>query len=433
MLSIGGGLLAVLALVLVNGFFVAAEYAIVTVRRTRVAQLVAEGALAGRTLEHAVGRLDSYIATCQLGVTIASLALGWIGEPALAGLLDPVFGRASHPAAVALAFIAITTVTVVAGELAPKNIALRYAERVALIVVLPLRVFRALFRPVIWLLTEAGWAVAGVFGVRRDALEASSASAAELRLIVEHSAAAGQLGDDERLLLGRVLRFGELRVGDVMVPRTEVLAIALDTAVVEAVRFVAEHHHSRYPVYRESVDDVIGVLHARDLLRPALPGTLEALLRQPLMVPAQASVAELLEQMREHRTHFAIAVDEYGGTDGIVTLEDVLEQIVGELRDEFEPVLPAAETRPGVLRIDGLDAVEVLAERLSVTVEPGPYNTVAGYVLERIGRIPHVGDAVELDGYSLTVVEMDDLRVAAVEASPAPRRRIAPGARAGSR
>ena len=420
MLEIGGGLLAVFVLVLANGFFVAAEFSLVTVRRTRVERLVAEARAGARNVEDAVTHLDSYIATCQVGITVASLALGWVGEPVLGQLLDPAFGVVGgHAAAVAVAFAIITALHVIAGELAPKGIALQYAERVALAVTGPLRLFRALFRPVVWVLNESGWLVAGLVGVRRGVGEAEHLGTAELQLLVAQSAQAGELHEAEQFLMERVLRFGGLIVEDVMVPRTEVLAMPVETSTADAVRFVGEHRHSRYPVYRDSLDNVVGVLHVRDLLLAEPAPDLAPLLRQPLMMPTQASVRELLTEMRERNTHFVVVVDEYGGTDGIVTFEDMLEEIVGELQDEFEQAPPPYERRPdGVLRIDGLGSVDLLGELLDVEVEPGPYTTVAGYLVERIGRMPQVGDAVEVGGYRLIAVEMDDLRVATVEARP---------------
>lgn len=425
MAETGGGLLAVLVLVLVNGFFVAAEFALVTIRRTRVEQMVAEGRPGAGNVEDATNHLDSYIAACQLGITMASLALGWVGEPALSGLMEPVLGHlAGHAFGVIVTFILITALLVVAGELTPKGIALQYPEQTTLIVTAPLRLFRVVFRPVIWLLNEGGWLAARVLGVSRDVENQSHIGAEELRLVVQASAQAGAIETEEQFMLERVLRFGDLTVASVMVPRTEVVALQLETSTEQATAVVAEHHHSRYPVYRKDLDDIIGVIHVRDLLLAEPSPNLQPLLRDPLVVPSGVGVDRLLGEMRSRRNHFAIAVDEFGGTDGIVTLEDVLESIVGELQDEFEePDRPPQRGPGGRLRIDGLDNVDVLPGLLGFEVEPGPYNTVAGFILDRIGRIPEVGEAIEVAGYRLRVVEMDDLRIATVEAEPlsAPR------------
>lgn len=420
MAETGGGLLAVLVLVFVNGFFVAAEFALVTIRRTRVEQMVAEKRPGAGNVEDATNHLDSYIAACQLGITMASLALGWVGEPALAGIVEPAVGElAGHAFGVVISFIVITSLLVVAGELTPKGIALQYPEQTSIVVTGPLRLFRVVFRPAIWMLNEGGWLMARVIGVSRDVESHSHIGAEELRLVVQASAQAGAIETEEQFLLERVLKFGDLTVASVMIPRTEVVALQIDTPTAQATAVVAEHHHSRYPVYRKDLDDILGVIHVRDLLLAEPADTLRPLLREALVVPSNVGVDRLLGEMRTRRNHFAIAVDEFGGTDGIVTLEDVLESIVGELQDEFEePDRPPQRGPGGRLRIDGLDNVDVLPGLLGFEVEPGPYNTVAGFVLDRIGRIPQVGDAIEVEDYRLRVVEMDDLRIAVVEAEP---------------
>lgn len=420
MTETGGGLLAVLVLVFVNGFFVAAEFALVTIRRTRVEQMLAEGRPGARNVQDATSHLDSYIAACQLGITMASLALGWVGEPALAGVIEPLIGElAGHAVGVVVSFIVITSLLVVAGELTPKGIALQYPEQTSIVVTGPLRLFRVVFRPAIWLLNEGGWLAARVIGVSRDVESHTHIGAEELRLVVQASAQAGAIETEEQFLLERVLKFGDLTVASVMIPRTEVVALQIDTSTEQATAVVAEHHHSRYPVYRKDLDDILGVIHVRDLLLAEPAATLQPLLREALVVPSSVGVDRLLGEMRTRRNHFAIAVDEFGGTDGIVTLEDVLESIVGELQDEFEePDRPPQRGPGGRLRIDGLDNVDVLPGLLGFVVEPGPYNTVAGFVLDRIGRIPQVGDSIEVAGYRLRVAEMDELRIAAVEAEP---------------
>ena len=422
MLETSFGLFAVLALVLANGFFVASEFALVQMRRTRVAQMVDEGHPGSGSLHDAVVHLDSYIAACQLGITGASLALGWIGEWALAGLLDPLFGNlGAHAASVTVIFLLITVLHVVAGELAPKGIALQYPERVALAVSTPLRVFRALFRPAIWALNESGWVVARAVGVRADVSEDRHLNASELLHVIEASADAGELAEADRFLMARVLRFRDLTAAEVMVPRTELLALPVETSRAEALRFVADSRHSRYPVYRESIDDVVGVLHVRDLVVADEKASIESILRQPLIVPGQVSVRELLAEMRERKTHFAIAVDEYGGTDGIITLEDVLEEIVGELQNEFDQEPPAIEhSRDGTVLLDGLASADVLEELLGTPIDSGSYKTVAGYIVDQMGRIPDVDDSVEVESHLMTVVEMDGRRIASVEVEALP-------------
>jgi CBS domain containing-hemolysin-like protein len=419
------GILGVAALVALNGWFVAAEYALVTVRPTRVEQLVSERRLGALSLQHAVDHLESYIATCQLGITVASLALGWIGEPALAGLIEPaVGGIASHAVAAAITFLVITTLLVAAGELAPKGLALQHTERVALLIAGPLGVFRSVFRPAIWVLTNIGWGIARVAGVRRGAARETAFDATELVLLLRESRQAGEIDEQQLGLIERSLRFSGLSVEQAMIPRTEVLAIPFESTVAEATALARESRHSRYPVFRDSIDDIAGVLHLRDMLFATAETPIAEIVRDPLVLPGQAAVADLLRQMRDRRVHIAIVVDEYGGTDGIVTLEDVVEELIGELQDEFEPRelagRPARARRAGVVRLSGLDATDVLEEQLGVTVEEGQYQTVAGYVVDQLGRIPEVGDSIEAGGYRITVTEMDELRVAALEATRLP-------------
>ena len=423
MFTTGSGLIAVLVLVLLNGFFVAAEFSLVTIRRTRVEQMVAERRPGSGNVADATLHLDSYIAACQLGITMASLALGWVGEPAFAGVVEPLLGGVGgHAMGVAISFTIITILHVVAGELAPKGVALQYVERVAIAVSGPLRLFRAVFRPAIWVLNEGGWIAARMIGVRRESTEHPQIGAEELRLVVQASAQAGAIETGEQFLLERVLRFGDLTVASVMIPRTEVVALRVDTSTAEAVAAVAAHHLSRYPVYRNSVDNIVGVLHVRDLLLAPPGPSIEPLLKQPLLIPSHVNLDRLLAAMRARSTHFAIAVDEFGGTDGIVTFEDVLESIVGETTDEFEePELEATARADGVIRIDGMEPLDTLSALLGIELEPGQYHTAAGLVLDLIGRIPQVGEHVEVGEYRLTVTEMDELRIAALEATPLQR------------
>jgi putative hemolysin len=424
-LATGGGLLAVIALVLINAVFVAAEYSLVTIRRSRVEQMLAERRPGARNVADAVKNLDSYLATVQVGITMAALALGWVGEPALAHLFEPLTGRiGGHALSVGIVFAVVTGLSVIAGELAPRGIALQHPERVSLILAGPLRLLRAALRPVTWALNEGGWALLRPMGVRRNVGAQPHIAAEELRLIVQASAQAGAIEIGEQFLLERVLRFGDLTVANVMVPRTEVVALPADISTAAAVEAVREHRYSRYPVYRKDIDDLIGVLHVRDLLVATPSDTLSPLLREPLVVPSHISVERLLTEMRARRTHFVVAVDEFGGTDGIVTLEDVLEAIVGELQDEFEEADAGAPRHGpgGRIRIDGMDNVDVLQELLGVPIEDGQYNTVAGFVLDRIGHIPEAGESIEVGDYVLAVAEMDDLRIAAVEARPLPPR-----------
>jgi putative hemolysin len=323
---------------------------------------------------------------------------------------------------VVISFAVITALEVTAGELAPKSAALQHPERTALLLTPALRLFLLVFRPVIAVLNAGGQLVARMIGAGGLVSESSHVSAEELRLVVQASAEAGAIDAGEQVLLDRVLRFGNLNVANIMVPRTELVALAMDMTPDEVREIVRQHNYSRYPVYRKDIDDLIGVLHVRDLMLDGRAPTIASLLHEPLVVPSHIELDRLIAAMRQRRDHFAIAVDEFGGTDGIVTLEDVLEAILGDVGDDDQPAPVAPRGADGRFRIEGLENVDALEELLGTRAEEGPYNTVGGYVMERVGRIPEVGDSVEIGGYRLVVTEMDDMRIAFVEAQPLPKR-----------
>ncbi|MPZ24473.1 MAG: DUF21 domain-containing protein, partial [Dehalococcoidia bacterium] len=327
-LSVSGRLLAVLLLVAANGFFVAAEFGLVTVRRTRVHQLAAEGQPTARLLRDAVNHVDTYIAACQLGITMASLALGWIGEPALAVLLEPATTSlpgwlgplASHGAAVALSFAIITALHVVIGELSPKGVALQFSERTAFWVIWPLHTFLMIFRPLIWLFNQAGWLVLKPFGITPGG-EHVIHSAEELKLLVQESGEAGLFLAGEEEIIGRVLEFSQLAAHQVMIPRTELVALPLTATLDEVMQEISHKGHSRYPVYDQSLDNVIGVVHAKDVIlalhsNGGQPFTMKRIMREPVIVPETLKLADVLRQMKARGTQMAVAIDEFGGTAG---------------------------------------------------------------------------------------------------------------------
>jgi putative hemolysin len=426
-LSISGRLLAVLVLVAANGFFVAAEFALVTVRRTRVEQLAMEGDRTARLLRGAIGHVDTYIAACQLGITMASLALGWIGEPALGALLDPVTTSlpdwmgplASHGAAVALSFAIITALHVVIGELSPKGVALQYSERTAFFVAWPLHAFLVVFRPVIWLFNRAGWVVLKPFGIEPGG-EHVIHSPEELKLLVQESGEAGLFIAGEEEIIRRVLEFSQLAAHQVMIPRTEVVAIPAGASLEDVINTISHFGHTRYPVYADSLDNVVGVIHAKDVILAmhsdgGRPFNLRRLMREPVTVPETIRLADVLREMRARGTQMAVAIDEYGGTAGLVMMEDILERIVGELRDEFDRPQELLRTLPdGSAVIDGLMLIRDFNERFDLDLEEDPYDTLGGYVFGALGRRPQPGDEIRVDGRTLRVEALDGLRVSRV-------------------
>jgi putative hemolysin len=429
------GLVAVALLVFMNGFFVAAEFSLVGARRTRIAQLADEGSAGAKAAQQAIQHLDSYIAATQLGITLASLALGWIGEPAIAHLFEPLLhaiipesavSTVSHTISVAIAFSIVTILHIVLGELVPKSIALQRPESTAIMVARPTTWFLRIFRPVIYVMNGIGNTVVHWLGFHTVSGHSSVHSAEELEMLVHSSREAGLLQENEEELLRRVFDFSEIRVEEIMQPRVEVNAISMEDPLSEILDFVATNHHSRYPVYTETIDNVVGVLLTKDLLDTLIrqpdilinkgrPFDMKSILRNPLFVPGTLSVDQLLERMQQKKTHLAVVIDEYGGMAGVATMEDILEQLVGEVRDEFDDEETNLILSEGdVFVVDGLISLNEAIERFGDPGGEPQSTTLGGYVAEILNRIPVTRDKIPFGDYDLRVDEMDGMRVAKV-------------------
>lgn len=427
------GLVAVFALVFMNGFFVAAEFSLVGARRTRIAQLAAEGSAGARAAEEAMAHLDSFIAATQLGITLASLGLGWIGEPAVAHLFEPllelilpehVLATFGKTIMVAIGFSIVTMLHIVLGELAPKSIALQRPESTSIIVARPTTLFLKIFRPVIWLMNGVGNAVVRLLGFEPAAGHATVHSPEELEMLVHSSREAGLLQEREERLLRRVFDFRDISVQEVMQPRVDVDGIPVDLPLPLLLHRTATQHHSRYPVYEGSMDHITGILHTKDLLDAIIHQPevltaeegfdLRAILREPLFVPATISVDKVLENMQRTQTHLAVVMDEYGGVAGIATMEDIIEELVGEVEDEFDSESAAYDSADSANVVEGLVSLNETIERFGDPGGEPRSTTIGGYVAERLGRIPTAGDRVPFGDYDIVVEEMDGLRVARV-------------------
>ena len=422
------GVLAIFIFVLSNAFFVAAEFSLVSVRRTRITELVERGHVGADVVQQALENPDRVIAATQLGITLSSLALGWVGEPALSHLILPLVSLfpkliqpgLSHSLSAAFAFLVITFLHVVVGELAPKSIALQDPERTALAVAGPTLFTERLFKPAIWALNGTGNALLRLIGVQPASGHQLVHSVEELKLIVSASAEGGMVQAEEREMLDAVFDFRDLVVRQVTVPRTEVVAVEADTPLEEIVNLVTQTTYTKFPVYEDSLDQVIGIVHVRDLLNtmksPGNPGCVARdILREPLFVPETLLVSALLRLFRNNRQHMAIVLDEFGGTAGVVTLEDLLEEIVGEVSNLFDITVPGFETQPdGSILLDGLIQLDDVNDHLDLDLKEPHYDTIGGYIMGKLGRIPKMNDQVEADGVRLMVVEMDSLRVARV-------------------
>ena len=413
------------ALVCANGLFVAAEFSIVTVRKTRVDQLIAEGHRGARSVRRAVTAPDRYIAATQLGITMASLGLGWLAEPALASIFEPALAflpahlaaATAHSIAVAIAFAIITAAEIVFGELTPKWIALERPEATALWLVKPLEIFMRAMSPFIRVVHGTAQGVIRMLGFSGADHRAMVHSEEELKMLVTASQEAGVLEEQEEQMLHRVFGFADLTAGQVMIPRTELVAVPAETPLAELVTRIAQGRHSRLPVYRGDLDDVIGMLHVTDVMKAIAANattTAGALVREVLAVPETLTADDLLTEMRRRRAREALVIDEYGGTAGLVTFESLMERIVGEVPGESS-ALSRVTTRPdGSCEVDGLALVADINEQFGLHIDQGVYTTLGGYVLGRLGRRARIGDTIEVEGRKMRVEVLDGLRVAKV-------------------
>jgi CBS domain containing-hemolysin-like protein len=416
-------LIAILGLVALNGFFVAAEFSLVAARRSKLDEMIAQGDRAARTVQTALQHLDRYIAATQLGITIASLALGWIGEPILAQLFDRLFRTiglnpsptAIHVAAVPVAFFILTFFHIVLGELAPKSIALTSPEKTARAVVRPLLVFSRVMSPFIWVFNGAANGLLRVFGVE-PINDPEGHSPDEIRFLVMQAHARGTLDESDRAMLAGVLDFHEKKARDVMRPRTEVVALDIEATEEEVWEILRRERYSRYPVYRDSLDDVTGVFLAKDLWLHSgdAPFNLADFVREPMYVPDSRPAERVLDDLRKTRAHMAVVLDEYGGTAGIVTMEDLVEEVVGDIADEYDFASRESIVTDGVLELAGsLSLIDVRSD-YRIQIPDGDWTTLGGYAFAKLGRLPRMGDRIPIPGGEMEVVAMDGRRIAAL-------------------
>ena len=423
----------VLVLVALNAFFVAAEFALVAVRRSRIDQLAAAGDGAAQAVQRTLQHLDRYISGTQLGITLASLGLGWVGESTVAELVDrglramgvvaPSPVAVHSGASIVVAFALITVLHIVLGELAPKSVALLKPEGVSKLVALPLVLFSRLMSPFIWLLNGMANAVLRIFGLRAASETQHVHSPEELRLLVMQARAHGTLDESDTAMLAGVFDFHHKRAHDVMRPRTEVVAIPVDATPDEVWEIVRQERYSRYPVYEDTLDEVIGVFLAKDLWlhRPDEAFALRDHIRQPLYVPDSRPAERVLDDLRRTRAHMAVVLDEYGGTSGIITMEDLVEEVIGDIADEYDMATRSSVETAGVLELVGsMSLIDVRSDHL-LQIPEGDWTTLGGYVFARLGRLPKMGDRVAFPGGELEVVAMAGRRVAAVRVHRARR------------
>lgn len=413
-------------LVLLNGFFVAAEFSLVKARKTRLVELSYNGSRSAAVALDVTSRLDVYLSACQLGITLASLGLGWLGEPAIASLLEPLFtsiiGQSpilTHTVAIIIAFLIITFLHIVLGELVPKSLAIQRAEATAMGTAGLLKIFYRVFYPTIWALNGLANSLLKTWGIQ-PANEADLAhTEEELRMIVDASQKHGHLDKMEGKLLDNVFEFSDRIVGEVMVPRQDMVCLYIQDNLEQALEIVKKYGHTRYPLCDDDKDNVVGLIHLRDLFRVKDDPSVEKisqLKRDILIIPENMPISHLVQKMRSTRTHMAVVGDEYGGTSGVVTIEDLLEELVGEIYDEFDQeqqdVVKLNDTD---YEINGRVLLEDVSELLNVELDEENIITMGGYIFAHLGRRPLKGDEVDFDGYIFKVSEVRGSRIVKVK------------------
>jgi CBS domain containing-hemolysin-like protein len=407
-------LVAVGVLILMNAFFVAAEYGLVTARRTRIVELQHQGDRRARDVLRITSDPPRFIAAMQLGVTLTSLGIGALGEVALSRLFDKAI---STVLAVIFAYLILTFLHVVIGELVPKGIALGHSEGTALFVSAPVRFFFIVMRPVVWFLEAATEMVLKWLGLKPPGADDDVLSEAELRMLVSQSTRGGEIEQQEQEMLYKVFDFADKEAKDVMVPRPEVVALSIDLPPEECLEAVMDSPFTRYPVYRETLDNVVGILHVRDLFRALRDRGMhevkvQDIIRPAHIVPETKDLAALLAEFRRANQHMAIVIDEYGDMEGIVTLEDLLEEIVGDIEDEFDlPDESIEQIDEDTVLIDGTFPIDDFNERFNTEMPDEDYHTMAGFVFGLLGRQPEAGDTIDHDGMRFDVLEVEGSRI----------------------
>lgn len=427
--------LAIIAiLIFFNALYVAAEFSTVSVRRSRLVKIAEEGNRIAQLLLPIVEdprRLDTYVAACQIGITASSLTLGYYGQAALTPIIAPLVARLGDVSQTAIQSVVatgtllfLTTLQVILGELVPKNIGVQYPERLALLTAVPMRWSMALFQPFIWLFNGSGQLILKILGLTPTTEHAHMHSPEEIKFLVEESTAGGLLDAEEERLLTNTLRLRKQIVRQVMIPRIQMLTAPADKPCDELLALLADSPFSRLPLYDESIDDIVGVVHLKDLLclnRQTGQQDARLVMHTVPFVPATVSVDEVFTLLQRERHHVAIVLDEFGGTAGLVTIEDLVEEIFGELQDEFDVETPPIEVQSGHrVKVRGDMLISTLNEQLNLDLPTEGVDTIGGLVLSELGHVPTQGDEIEAGGITFRVEKMDGRGVTAVSLTVSP-------------
>ncbi len=418
-------LVLIMLLVFLNGFFVSVEFAMVKVRGTRIDTLVQEGNKRAKLASHLTGHLDAYLSACQLGITLASLGLGWIGEPTIAQALKPVFhgmGLAEswvHPLSFVIGFSFITVLHIVLGELAPKTLAIRQSETVTLWAAGPLIAFRKIMSPFIWLLNGTANLILKMVGIQPADEISSAHTEEEIRILMKESHKSGLIDNTELTLVDNIFEFAETNAHEIMIPRTEMICLYANQSFEANKEIALKEMHTRYPVCENDKDNIIGFIHIRDLLQVPEDSVqdIRQLLRPLTTVPESMPISTLLKLMQKKKSQIAILIDEYGGTSGLVTLEDIMEEIVGEIQDEFDEERPNLEKKDdSTYSINGMMLIEEVNSFFGLDIPTEDYDTIGGWMYSQIEIPPKRYQAVELEeGFRFVVEETDHLRISRIQ------------------
>ena len=435
----------VFLLIAINAYFVATEFALVAVRRTRIEQRLRGGDRRAGYVTEALERPDDFISAAQLGITVASIAIGYIAEDTIHALIVPYLeifrfsipllnaSVTGHILATILTLLLVTYLHVVLGEQVPKMVAIQKAELVALWTTRPTQMVGRIFRPFIKVMSGSAAMIMRMFGMEPTGVHSVAHSPEEIRMLVEQSHQEGEIEAEQEQMIAGVFEFPEILAREIMTPRPDIIALELDTSMEDVVHLLIEEGHSRIPVYEENLDNIVGVLLVKDLL-PYMAGTkgeafvLRDALREPYFVPDTKRISELLAELRTRNVHLAIVIDEFGGTEGIVTLEDLLEEIVGEIYDEYDVAQPDFTTTPeGDVLIEGGASIDDVNEQFGMALSSEDFDTIGGYIFGTLGRGPQIGDEVHVDGSGdLRVEATEERRVTAVRLIPARRKKARP-------
>lgn len=409
-------------LVLLNGFFVSAEFAIIKVKSARIDALAEEGRRGARIAKDLLGRLDGYLSACQVGITLSSLGLGWLGEPVVARMLRPLFewmGFGERPVyliSLAVAFVLVAVLHIVLGELTPKTIAVRKAETILLWLAWPMRIFYRLMYPFIWVLNLLSSGLLRLFGMTRVSEQESLHTEEEIRFMMKESSESGLIDSTEMSLMDNIFEFADTTAREIMIPRTEMICLYTQHSLEENLEIALEGTRTRYPVCNQDKDHIIGFIHVKDLIR-SHSRHLRDHIRPIMAVPESIPISDLMKRMQRGKSQIAVLIDEYGGTSGMVTLEDIVEEIVGEIQDEFDEERPAIEQlNDEVYSVDGLLLIEAINDHFSLELDSEDYDTIGGWLYARLDILPpQVGDSVEYGEYTYIVEEIDNKRISRVQ------------------